>query len=238
MAIKMFSEEDIQVFRIIIDLPKQEVKENLIEQFISRYPLSTLKLDSMSELLIMMRKTFDQLPMMVLSGSGVSLNISKEKLTLEIGSERATQISSAEEGSKEVKPFSEDNLKRITTDFNFVTASILGLLHVESLKSEGYFRVSKKIDHDLRFDSFFDSVFWGRFKDFKDTHVVGIQIEFDQPVMGISARNKIRLNSENRRLTGIISFNFELKSPIDLSLIVKDILEMVNVIYRKLTEVP
>lgn len=234
-VIEMFSEDDIQVFRITIDVPKQEAKENFIERFISKYPLSTLKLDSVSELLIMMRKTFDQLPTMVLSGSGASLNISNEKMILEIGGERATQI---REGSKEVKPFSEDNLKRINTDFNFITASILGLLHVESLKAEGYFRVSKNIDRYLTFDSFFNHVFWDRFKDFTGTHAVGVQIEFDQPIIGINAHHKIRLSNEDKKVTGVILFNFELKSPIDLSLMSKDRLEMINVVYRKLTEVP
>jgi hypothetical protein len=232
----MFSEEDIEIFRIIVDLPKQEEKENLIEQFISKYPLSTLKLDAMQELMIMIKKTLDRLPTMVLSGPGVSLNISKEKMVFEITKERLIE-SSLSEATKGIKPFSEDNLKRVTTDFNFIAANILGLLQIETLKVKGYMSVSKKIDRDLTFDNFFTSDFWNRFREFEETHVSGLQIDYNKPAIEAVVPHKIRLSGNKKEVTCSVTFNFELKGPIDFNSMTKDELEMINVIYKKLTEV-
>lgn len=187
-----------------------------------------------------MRKILDKIPTMILKGPSVYLNVSKDKLALKIEKERTTTIPSEEEASKEVKPFSENNLKRISDDFNFITAGILGLLNLESLKTEGFFRASKDIDRDLRFDAFFTPDFWNKLEEIEEKHVSGLQIEYDKPLTGISTHHKIRLssiakNSEEKEVEFSILFNFELKGPIDLGAIIKDRLEMTNTVYRKLT---
>lgn len=236
----MFSKEEIRIVRIESELPSQEERESLIEQFISKYPLSTLKFDEIQDLIIKMKKTLDKIPTMILNGPNVSLSVTKEKLTLQIEKGQTTTISSEEKTSKEVKPFSENNLKRISDDFNFITAGILGILDLASLNTESYFRASKDIDRDLRFDAFFTPDFWSKFEECDEKYVSGLQIEYDKPVTGINAHHRIRLNSitKNSREKEVdfsSLFNFELKGPIDLGAIVKDRLETANVMFKKLT---
>jgi len=226
----MFSENDIEVFRIRVDLPKREDKENLVEQLFTKYPLTTLKLSSMGDILVALREAVRSLPTMVLSGPGVSLNISNENLVIEIGKEREIKEPKQKE---ELTPFSEDNLRRISNDFNFLQASILGILKIESLDAKGYFRVSKKVDKDLRFDAFFSQNFWDSFKEFEGMYVNGISVEFSHPLTELKTTNRIRLSSEEKELTGIISCDLKIKGPIDIALMVKDRLEVINKFYKK-----
>jgi len=234
-VVKLFSKEDIELFTITIDLPTQREKGNLVEQFIAKYPLSTLKLDSISDLMIMIRKSVNELPTMVLSGIGVSLNITPENLIIDIGEE--TRIKKVTEKEKKIKPFVEDNLARINTDLNFIIAGILGLLNIESLKASGVFRVVRKIDFDLTFDSFLNTEFWNRFKQLEEVHFTGLKIEFDHPIANVTSHHKITLSCDERELRGIIRFRLDVKGPIDLNLMVKDKLDLINTVYEKLTEV-
>jgi hypothetical protein len=149
----MFSKGDIAEFSLTVNLPKVESKENIIEQFITNHPLSTLKFEAMKEI-VALRRLVDELPTLVMTADGISLNLSKDKLTIEITTrERAIRE------EKEVDLFSSEYLKKISADANFVIAGIIGLLKVVSLKTEGFLRLSKEIESEIKFDGCLHKIF-------------------------------------------------------------------------------
>jgi len=237
----MFSKEDINSLRIEVTLP-YERRKNLVEQFVSKYPLRTLKkFGALQELMFKLKGVLDSIPTIVLKGPSVGLNVSNEKVSLEMGADRSVKISTGEKESIAKKPFGEDNLKLISDDFNFITAGILGILNVESLEAEGYLAVSKDIGRDLRFDTFFIPDFWNKLEESEEKHVSGLQIEIARPLTGMAANHRIRLTSvpkegKKKEASFNILSEFKLKGPIDIDSMVRDWLEIMNTLFSKLAE--
>jgi hypothetical protein len=224
----MFSREHIQTYRITIDLPKDE-KVNVVERFIDKYPMSSLKLDSdLKNILITFNKTFSMVPTMVFTGDTANFTVRKDSLILEMEKKK--------EGAEKVESFVEDSLKKISNDFNFIVAGVLGLLNLESLRAEEYFRVSKPLDDGLKLDSLFNKSFWEKLAEYGETHVSGLQVEFKHALMGCDVPHEIVLRREKKEIWGIVSCAFDFRGPMDLSSAVKDRLEVVNALYTKLLE--
>jgi len=225
----MLSRDNIETYRIDVDLPIKEEKANIVEQFISKYPLSSLKPDSdMKDITVLLNKTLSLIPTLVLSGSGASLSLSKKSLVLRMEKEKA--------GAKKVEVFLDDNLNKVSSDFNFIIAGILGLLNVESLKAEENFKVVKPLGDGVKLDYFFNQNFWNKLTEYGETHVSGLQIEFNHALMGCDVPHEIVLRREKKEIWGIVSCYFDIRGPMDIGSVVNNRLKMVDALYLKLLE--
>jgi hypothetical protein len=239
----MFSDINIDTFSIELELPHFEEKKNLVEEFMGKFPLSTMKFNKMQSILITLRETITELPTMALEGEGGSLYLAKRSLNLSISKAKAFGVESGKEKVEDIQPFSEDNLKHISNDFNFVIAGIIGLLGLTSLKAEENIMLSKDIEKEPFFDRFLVPDFWSKLQEYKEKHVSGFQIAFLSNYMGTNAECRVRLASDTKKekeeKKKIITINenlqFVLKGPLDLYATIKERLEMINAIYDNLT---
>jgi hypothetical protein len=239
----MFSDIDINTFSLELELPHFEEKRNVVEEFMGKFPLSTMKFNRMQTILITLRETTSELPTMALEGDGVSLYLAKRSLRLSLNKEKTIGVESGKEKVEDIQPFSEDNLKHISNDFNFAIAGIIGLLGLTSLKAEANIMLSKDVEKESFFDRFLVPDFWSRLQECKEKHVSGFQIEFLSNCMGTNTECRIRLASETREekeeKKKIITINeklqFVLKGPLDLYATIKERLETINAIYDNLT---
>jgi hypothetical protein len=240
----MFSNDDLDKFVIELELPHVEEKKNAVDEFIAKYPLSTLKFDVLQTLMVKLRETIGQLPSMSLEGKGVSLNVTKRSLRLEIEKAKSIGLTSEKKGIEDIQPFSEDSLRRISNDFNFVLAGVMGLLGLKSVNAETHLIISKDIDKDLCFDRFLTPEFWNKLGESKEKHVSGFQIDSVGECIGTSANCRMRVSSnvkeqeeppKKKEITVTEQLWFDLKGPLDLCAMIKERLEKMSSIYNNLT---
>lgn len=225
----MFSEKDIEKFSIRINLPKKEEPKDPVEQLLLSCPLSSLKPSEMSGLMVQLKSTINAIPIIMLSSDNAAISLSSKGLSLTI--ERGEKKESTSE-KVEKRDLSQEILRKIGVDFNFLEAKLLGILNVDSLDANVKIDIREKTDKQLNYAKFLNQSFYDTYKQFKTIKVDGFSWKTEKELSGRKENLKISMWNTEKGISARILGKTEFRGPIDIVLFAQERIEVLNTFYN------
>ncbi len=225
----MFSDKDLQTFELSITLPKKEDAKNPVEELLLNCPLSTFKASDLNELVVELKHYVDKLPTMVLSGKNSQLSLSSKSLSLNISPR-------AKNEDKEEEQLTQEQLRLISNDFNFLLAKLLGILNVQKLNAILDITFVQKKENSYNYDKYLSSKFWEDFKEYEDIHIFGVILRTKLVMSGVKSPLQLSFSNKTDSFYANIKSDSEISGPIDILSMMQERLALVNSFNKKLVE--
>lgn len=233
----MFSSDDIDSFTCEVSFEKEAIEKKPLEDLFGKLTLSSLKMKRFSGISTFSEKLGEIIPTVEFRHRErredyyIALRVHENKIELIIRKPPEGLVIGREEPTKELlkKPFSEDYLRELSQDLDFVVGVFIGFMRSgRPLKSRVELTASRKSEL-ITLDHLYRDEYLKKVKDFAaNPRLTGVQVTSEETVSDGKRFRQWNIYHEEGKMEVQAVFEMEGAPAIDLSEVIKDGIDKVN----------